>query len=89
MHFDMKKDTEPEIQELAKFLSEFNKESDRGASLIAASYLEETLEEILRNFFSESEESEKLLSGFNAPLGTFSAKISAAYSLGLLQENEF
>jgi hypothetical protein len=30
-----------------------------------------------------------LLSGFNAPLGTFSARSSAAYALALMQENEF
>ena len=80
---------EPEIEQLGHFLSEFNKESDRGAALVAASMLDERLQEILSNFFIDKPTSKELLSGFNAPLGTFSARASAAFSLGLLQENEF
>lgn len=83
------KDTEPEIQQLGHFLSEFNKESDRGAALVAASMLDERLQEVLTNFFVESRTSKELLVGFNAPLGTFSARAAAALSLGLIQENEF
>lgn len=48
------KDTEPEIQQLSHFLVEFNKESDRGAALVAASMLDERLQEILSNFLVES-----------------------------------
>ena len=81
--------TESEIQQLAQFLSEFNKESDRGAALVAASMIDERLEEMLGSFFTDTPASKDLLSGFNAPLGTFSARASAAMALGLLQENEF
>src|SRR5436309_2098301 len=80
---------EPEIATLGQSLAEFNKESDRGAALIAASMLDERLYEILESFFVESKTSRDLLTGFNAPLGTFSARASAAYSLALIQENEF
>ncbi|MCH7730127.1 transcriptional regulator [Patescibacteria group bacterium] len=83
------KNTEPEIQQLAHFLSEFNKESDRGAALVAASILDNQLQNILVNFLIDKHESQKLLTGFNAPLGTFSARASAAFALGLIQENEF
>lgn len=83
------KETEPEINELGKFLSAFNKESDRGAALVAASMLDNRLAEILRNFFLESEAAEELLSGFNAPLGTFASRALATYSLGLIEKNEF
>jgi len=83
------KNTEPEIRDLGHFLSEFNKESDRGAALVAASMLDERLEEILRAFLVDTPTSKDLLLGFNAPLGTFSAKANAALSLGLIQENEF
>jgi mannitol operon repressor len=83
------RDTEPEIQQLGHFLSEFNKESDRGAALVAASMLDERLEEILRCFFVETLTSKELLVGFSAPLGTFSARAAAALSLGLIQENEY
>ena len=80
---------EPEIRELSEFLTEFNKESDRGAALAAAALLDERLVEMLKYFFADVQASENLLTGFNAPLGTFSSKITAAYSLGLLQDNEY
>lgn len=83
------KDTEPEFQQLGHFLSEFNKESDRGAALVAASMLDERLEDILSTFLVDTPTSEGLLHGFNAPLGTFSARAATAHSLGLIQENEF
>jgi mannitol operon repressor len=82
-------DTEPEVQQLGAFLAAFNAESDRGAALVAASMLDERLEEVLRSFLVEGSASRELLSGFNAPLGTFSSRISAAFALGLIQENEF
>jgi hypothetical protein len=83
------KPAEPEVETLGFFLSEFNKETDRGAALVAASMLDERLKQILNAYFVEHKESERLLSGFNAPLGTFSARASIALALGLIQENEF
>ena len=82
-------DTEPEVQQLAHFLAEFNKESDRGVALVAASMLDERIREILSNFLVQASTSKELLVGLNAPLGTFSARAAAAYSLGLIEENEF
>jgi mannitol operon repressor len=83
------KETEPEVETLGRFLHEFTKESDRGAALVAASMLDERLKEVLEAYLITSKTSQELLSGFNAPLGTFSARASAAYVLGLIQENEF
>ncbi|HVG34405.1 MAG TPA: MltR family transcriptional regulator [Pyrinomonadaceae bacterium] len=82
-------DAPPEILELAGFTQEFNNESDRGAALVAASLLDERLKGILQAFFLDSNVSNELLNGANAPLGTFSSRISAAYALGLIQKNEF
>lgn len=45
--------SEPEIVELSEFLSEFNKESDRGAALNAAAVLDDWLGNILREFFAD------------------------------------
>lgn len=81
--------SEPEIEELGRFLSEFNKESDRGAVLIAGTMLDDRLKEILKSFLADSKSSVDLLEGFNAPLGTFSSRIAACFSLGLIQKNEF
>ena len=80
---------EPEIEELSEFLIEFNKESDRGAALNAASVLDDWLEKILHEFLAYNKSAQNLLNGFNAPLGTFSAKIAATHALGLIQDNEF
>jgi len=44
---------------------------------------------MIRAFFLENEGAEKLLSGFNAPLGTFSSRIAGASALGLLTDKEF
>lgn len=79
----------PEVQDLSSFLSEMNKETDRGAALVAASYLEERLLILLENFMIESADSSALLRGRNAPLGTFSARNNAAYCLGLLNQHEY
>lgn len=78
----------PEILELANFTQEFNPESDRGAVLVAASLLDDRLKRILQAFFLDSKVSRDLLDGVNAPLGTFSARISAAFALGLIEKNE-
>ena len=80
---------EPEVLELSEFLREFNRDSEKGAVLSAGAYLDQRLVEILNSFFVDSKESNELLLGFNAPIGTFSARIKATYSLGLIQQNEY
>jgi mannitol operon repressor len=71
------------------FLEELNKESDRGAALVSAAMLDDMLEKIILAFLIDSKDTKKLLSGLNAPLGTLSARIIAAYSLGLISEGEY
>jgi hypothetical protein len=79
---------QPEVIQLGEFLRAFHKESDRGAALSAASLLDDRLTEIIEAFFADVPQTKELIAGFNAPLGTFSSRIAAAYGLGLLQENE-
>ena len=79
----------PEIRDLAHFSSEFNKESPRGAALIAASRLDQLLYRIIRAFLCACPTAEDLLTGPNAPLGTFSARINAAFAMGLIEQHEF
>jgi hypothetical protein len=74
---------------LSRFLSIFNKETDRGAALTGAAYLEERLGDILKGYLIKCQASEDLLDGFNAPLGTFSSKVAAAAALGLIEPTEF
>jgi mannitol operon repressor len=37
----------------------------------------------------EGKSASKLIDGFNAPLGTFSARIEAAFAMGILDETEY
>jgi DNA-binding MltR family transcriptional regulator len=82
-------ETHPHLREFTAFLAVLNKESDRGAVLIAATMLEDLLGRSINSFLVPHDETERLLEGFNAPLGTFSSRILAAYSLGILSENEY
>jgi hypothetical protein len=78
-------DAPPEILRLATFLNEFYEETDRGAVLMAASILDEVLLSLIQAFLVDTPKSKKLLDDFNAPLGTFSSRILAAYAMGLLK----
>ena len=74
-----------------QFFESLNKETDRGAALVAASLLDSQLKEILTAFLIDSKATRDLLNekSLGAPLGTFSARAAAALALGLIQENEF
>jgi mannitol operon repressor len=79
----------PHLREFAGFLPELNNESDRGCVMIACSYLDELLRQIVLAFLVDVPASTTLLEGFNAPLGTLSTRASAALALGLIRESEF
>jgi DNA-binding MltR family transcriptional regulator len=79
-----------EIPESAKrhwrIMDELEAQTDRGMAIIGAAYLEERLTEAIRSrFVSENEQADELLS-YKGPLGTFGAKIDAAYAFGLIGE---
>ncbi len=79
----------PFYERLHTFLSATEGETDRGRSLIAASLIEEMLEEVLRGFLLENPATKKLFDDPNAPLSTLSAKASASRALGLITMEEF
>lgn len=79
----------PHLKEFLGFLPELNKESDRGRVLITCSYLDDLMRRILLAFVIDRDSSQRLVEGFNAPLGTFSTRTTAAYALGLITEREF
>ncbi|MDB6130025.1 MAG: putative mannitol operon repressor [Verrucomicrobiales bacterium] len=58
------------------------KESDRGCALMAAAFLDVWLEELLRKLFVPDKGTTDTMVGVNGPLGTYSARIDAAYLLG-------
>jgi len=80
--------THPHLKEFLAFLPELNKETERGAVLVSCSFLDELLRRILLAYLIEGKHSTDLVDGFNAPLGTFSARIRAVSALGLLMSYE-
>jgi mannitol operon repressor len=81
-------DTHPHLREFSAFLQEFNKETERGAALAAGAMLEDQLGKVLEAFLIPNKGANDLLKGFNAPLGSFSAKIAASHSMGLVADDE-
>lgn len=78
----------PNLKEFMPFLDSLNAESPRGAVLIACSFIEEQLREIIERFLVEDSDSGQLLEGVNAPLSTFSARTIATHCLGLISDTE-
>lgn len=76
-------------EDLAKFVDELKRETDRGLPLVAAALIDDRLTETLRSFFCEVPSAAKLLDDSNAPLGTFSSRAEACYALGLIDTHEY
>lgn len=75
-------------EDLAKFVEELQRETDRGLPLVAAALIDDRLMETLRAFFRDTRSAEKLLAGGSAPLATFSARSDACHALGLIDDHE-
>lgn len=82
-------ETHPHLIEFNAYLQELNKESPRGAVLVSATMIDELLKRSIKSYLLEVPEAEKLLEGFNAPLGSFSARILTAYLIGLIDQKMF
>jgi mannitol operon repressor len=78
-----------DLNYFSEFLSEFQKETDRGAALVGAALLDSRIERILLSHFADEKIAHELLSGGNAPLGSCSARLKLAYALGLITDIEF
>jgi mannitol operon repressor len=70
-------------------MAEMDNESSRGRVLVSCALLDEHLGECIRARLVDSRDVDKLTDGFNAPFGTFSARIAGAYGLGVISEDEF
>jgi DNA-binding MltR family transcriptional regulator len=71
-------------QQTKELYNDLDKESDRGAALLGAAFLDESLEAMLRMFFVDDSSLADELLGTDRPLGSFSARIRTAYAIGLL-----
>jgi mannitol operon repressor len=79
---------EDSLAYVSAFLKEFQEESDRGAALVGAALLDARLERLLLAHMLPGKAATNLIRGRNAPLGTFSARISMCYVLGLITSAE-
>lgn len=75
----------PDFDAVRRLQSELQSESPRGIVLVSAAMLEEALRELLLGFLvPNASSSDTLFDGPTAPFASFSAKIDAAYRLGLV-----
>lgn len=72
---------------LLLFRMALSEESDRGCALMAASYLETELGELLRAAFVENTRVASQILDGRGPVATFSARIDLAYLVGLIPED--
>ena len=83
-------DTHPNLKVFAPFLDDLNRgERTRRRTHIGQLCGNRQLKEIVSAFLCEGEASERLLEGFNAPLGTLAARAAAAAALGLISRREY
>jgi len=76
-------------EDLAKFVEELKKETDRGLPLVGTALIDEKLRDTLEAFFINKKTAQKLLDEPNSPIGTFSAKLNTCYALGLIDDYEY
>jgi DNA-binding MltR family transcriptional regulator len=72
------------FEKVLEFRDSLSEETDRGCALMAASYLEQELEQLLRARLVDDQKIVDELFRPDGPLGTFSARIDMAYVLGLI-----
>lgn len=74
-------------EEVAASVADLSAESDRGALMIAATQVEDMLEHMIVHNMPAARESETLRKSIfegDGPIATFSAKITIAYALGII-----
>jgi DNA-binding MltR family transcriptional regulator len=75
------------MKEVMNFRHSITTETDRGAVLMAAAFLDDKLKELIERRLVQDKKVSKRAFEFNGPIGTFSARIDCAYLLGILPKN--
>lgn len=78
------KQIRPGFLEMLDFRRALTEETDRGCALLAASFLEGMIEELLRERLVDNPKLQKEMLHHSGPLGTFSSQIDMACLLGLV-----
>lgn len=81
--------SDPVFGRLNSLIGLLGDEDDRGLVLSMAAFAEDILGRLIRAFLLDVKAAEEIVSGFNAPLGTLSARIKACHALGLLSDEQF
>lgn len=77
------------VDGLNSLFESLHEHDDRSMVLTIAAFAEDTLELLLLAYMREEKQAKELVNGFNAPLGTFSARIKAAFVLGLMRKDHY
>jgi hypothetical protein len=76
------------LEPFVDFLGDFNEESDRGAVLSAAAYIDDLLGKTIAAFLVEGAAVKDLVGEYPGALSGFSARIMATHALGLISDEE-
>ncbi len=76
-------------REWKRMVQEFQPKSDRAVAILGTTYLNTHLARLLECFLVDDEKIQKMLLGEENPLGTFEARIKAAYGFGLISRVEY
>ena len=77
-----------DIKDLTTFLTELQRETDRGLPLVGTAFIDQKLRDTLESFFIDDKVGSKLLDDPNSPLGSFSSRLDCCYALGLINNYE-
>lgn len=75
------------ISEVITFRKSITNESDRGAGLMAAAFIDDRLAELISSKLINDDALIKSLLDFNGPFGNFSARIEVSFGFGLIPNN--
>jgi len=82
----MSEDIFKQLNDLNARLHDLN---EQGLVLTLAAFADDSLRDLLFSYFLKNSASKRLISGYEAPLGTFSAKIDTAFALGLITPGQY
>lgn len=75
------------MKEIMIFRTSISNETDRGAVLMSAAYLDDKLKELIEKRLVQDRKIARRAFEFNGPLGTFSSRINFAYLIGVIPKN--
>ena len=80
---------DPDFNSINRFNRALSAHDERGLVLALAAFAEDTLGRLLLTYLIDCKQSEDLVEGFNAPLGTLASRMKAAYATGLLTKEQY